>query len=143
MDIQDPNSDAINFITIATLGDAQDFGDLLLAGEHGHSGGSNPIRGIYAGGSSGPTNIDYITINTLGNAVNFGTLTAATRNSAGCASATRVVIAGRGLSSSNVMDYVQIMTLGDAIDFGDATSAHGGAGLLLLMVTEGYKSWQS
>ena len=85
-----------NFITIATLGDVKTL-EIYYLQENGHSGGSNPIRGIYAGGSSGPTNIDYITINTL--AVNLY-FNCSKRNSAGCASATVFKL---------VVDYLVVM----------------------------------
>ena len=64
----------INYITIATLGDAQDFGDLidnsLAAGTN-----SDSTRGI-AGGVTVQQliQIEYITISTLGNAIDFGDL---------------------------------------------------------------------
>ena len=103
------------------------------------AGGSNSIRGIFAGGDSpGNTNvISYITISTLGNAQDFGDTTVARNTSMGTASSTRMVTCGGSdPSASDVIDYVQIMSKGNAIDFGnlnvagwtgDATSnGHGG-----------------
>ena len=67
-------TDIIDFITIATEGNAQDFGDLAAARSHG-SGLSNSIRGCFAGGSPSKTNvIEFVTIASTGNASDFGDL---------------------------------------------------------------------
>ena len=66
----------IRYITIATTGDAQDFGD-LNQDEVYSAGMSSPTRGVFAGGSDPTISnvIDYITIQTLGNALDFGDIT--------------------------------------------------------------------
>ena len=65
----------IDFNTIATLGNAVDFGDLQEASKH-HSACSSQTRAMIAGGSSGDTDlIQYITIATTGNSTDFGNLT--------------------------------------------------------------------
>ena len=70
-----PQTDIIDFITIATEGRAQDFGDLAAARSHG-SGLSNSIRGCFAGGSPSETNvIEFVNIATTGDATDFGDLT--------------------------------------------------------------------
>ena len=56
----------INYITIATLGDAQDFGDYDINSLA--AGCSDSTRGIVGGGAPGINTIQYITISTLGNA---------------------------------------------------------------------------
>ena len=73
-----PQTDIIDYITIATEGNAIDFGDLAAARSHG-SGLSNSIRGLFAGGSSpNKTNvISFVTIASAGNASDFGDLTVA------------------------------------------------------------------
>ena len=73
-----PQTNIIDFITIATEGNAQDFGDLTSATSHG-SGMSNSIRGCFAGGASpNKTNvIEFVTIASTGNASDFGDLTVA------------------------------------------------------------------
>ena len=66
----------MQYITIATTGDAQDFGD-LQALRYGHTGFSSPTRGIFAGGYLSPgqtASIDFFTIATLGNSLDFGDL---------------------------------------------------------------------
>jgi len=70
-----PQTDIIDYITIATEGNAIDFGDLAAARSHG-SGLSNSIRGCFAGGSPSETNvIEFVTIASTGNASDFGDLT--------------------------------------------------------------------
>ena len=73
-----PLSDIIDYITIATEGNAQDFGYLAAATVQA-SGLSNSIRGLFAGGSSpNKTNvISFVTIASTGNASDFGDLTVA------------------------------------------------------------------
>jgi len=79
-----PQTNIIDFITIATEGNAQDFGDLTAARSHG-SGLSNSIRGCFAGGSSpNKTNvIEFVTIASTGNASDFGDLTLARQSQNG------------------------------------------------------------
>ncbi len=67
----------MDYITIATTGNAADFGD-MLAGRFNipNDGCSSSTRGVWAGGAS-PSNsnvIQYITILTTGNAIDFGDL---------------------------------------------------------------------
>ena len=77
---QPRSNTAIDLITIASIGNAIDFGDLTLSRVF-LTATSSPTRSVFAGGSNGPysgvDNIDYITIATQGNAVDFGNLTVA------------------------------------------------------------------
>ena len=138
-----PGNNVIDFVNIATLGDAQDFGDLVGDSKRGcHGGGASATRGIF-GGFKTPTildDIDYITITTTGNAIDFGNLSATTTHAAACSSVTRCVWSGgyRGGPStkSDLIDYINIQTQGNAVEFGDLTddphyhaacsNAHGG-----------------
>ena len=70
--------DAVNiiqYVTIASTGDALDFGDLLDTTAYS-SATSNNTRGIFAGDlNPGATNvIQYITIASTGNSADFGDL---------------------------------------------------------------------
>ena len=67
---------SIEFITIATLGNAQDFGDLSET-EVYKAGMCSPTRGLFAGGSDPSVSnvIDYVTIQTTGNSLDFGDIT--------------------------------------------------------------------
>ena len=71
----------IEYITIASAGNALDFGDLTLTGTQ-PAGVSSPTRGVFAGRSDGSERdvIDYVQIMTTGNAVDFGNLLAGRRN---------------------------------------------------------------
>ena len=76
-------SNVIDYITIATLGNASDFGDLTQA-RQAVSGASSQTRGVVAGGSvyGSPSytfninTIDYVTIASTGDATDFGDLSA-------------------------------------------------------------------
>ena len=112
----------IQFITISTLGNAADFGDLNeLRGSV--AGASNATRGVFMGGfkPAAQSTIDYITISTLGNATNFGDLSTANYYNAGSASATRAISGGGGSPFTNTIEYIEIPTTGNAVDFGDLT----------------------
>ena len=125
------NSDILDKHTIATAGNATDFGNLTQVGwVNGDCGVSNDVRGCFAGGAgySNPwaaTNpIDYITIATPGNSTDFGDLTVAKQGFPGVGGGTsgRGIWAG-GYASGYVVsiDYVTISTTGNAADFGDLT----------------------
>ena len=74
----------IEYLTIQTLGNATDFGDFTNPNRSYVTGTGNASRGVFAGGSSGPSNIiDYVTIQTIGNATDFGDLTVARYGAAG------------------------------------------------------------
>ena len=119
---QSPAQNTIEFITISTTGDAQNFGDLTSTAIR-QEGCSNSTRGVIAGG--GPTNatIDFLTIATTGNAQSFGDLTVSRRFSGCAASPTRGVFMGGEVAPTptvqNAIDYVTIASTGDAVDFGD------------------------
>jgi hypothetical protein len=128
----------LDFITMATTGNAQDFGDMFEAGNVTASGSSS-TRGINAGGGeNGNSNtISFITIATKGNAENFGDLTQSMSQGSGTSSLVRFIRAGgRTPSLVDVIDFVTIATTGNATDFGDiatarrqlagASDAHGG-----------------
>jgi len=130
-------------VTIATLGDAQDFGDATTSAE-GKPGLSSPTRGVFGGGSSPSLldTIDYITIATLGDATDFGNLTQSRTGLAAASSTVRGLFAAgtrtAPATNSNVIDYVTIATTGNASDFGDLSAevtvptglsdSHGGLG---------------
>ncbi len=73
-----PTTNTMDYITIASTGDASDFGDLVQSRRE-PMGSSNTTRGVYHGGKT-PTKsdtCDYITIASTGNAADFGDLTRA------------------------------------------------------------------
>ena len=128
----------IEYVTIASLGNSQTFGELSVLDVAGNVAASNSTRIIWFGGPSYPTAhnvIQYATIATLGNAMSFGDLSANRFNTQATASPTRAVSMGGGIQSpwgdpTNIIEYVSISTLGDAVDFGDLTVARNyGGGL--------------
>ena len=114
----------IEYVTIATLGNGIDFGDLSYSA-WGVGAMGNSTRGIFFGGNPGPYNtIEYITIATLGNASNFGDLVAASGYPNGVSNKTRGVVGGgEAPTATDVLQYVTIATTGDTIDFGDLITA--------------------
>jgi hypothetical protein len=126
----------IDYITIATTGNATDFGD-LQTNKFNNAACASPTRGVISGGfidnADNRTNtIDYVTIATTGNALDFGDIyTGVTDGQGGCSSSTRGVFGcGRDASfaNSNVISYITIASTGNSIDFGDATVARTSIG---------------
>ena len=114
---------SIDFITIATLGDAQDFGDLANEARTRTANLSSPTRAVVAGGYVDPSpgntsHIDFVTIQTKSNATDFGDLTSGKEGMGGASSHVRGLFAG-GTGVINTIDYITIASTGDAVDFGD------------------------
>ena len=131
----------VEFVTIASAGNAQDFGD-LTSGTSGGGALSSNTRALYGGGESPSyTNvIEFFTIASAGNATDFGDMITAVASLYGGTSNNirGVFVAGFKSPGTNVnsIEHVTIATTGDAKDFGDlvyrtrgvtATSdSHGG-----------------
>ena len=120
-------SNVIQFVTISTQGNSEDFGD--LTGKIRYCAGlSSNTRGVRGGGKRGSPStevdtIDFVTMATKGNATDFGNLTDAREQLAAASSKTRGIFAGGYDSPSffNIIDFITISTTGDATDFGDLT----------------------
>jgi hypothetical protein len=74
----------MEFITMATTGNSQNFGDLDTLRNSAKGGTSSSTRGVFAGGLGDPApatvnNMEYITIATIGNGIDFGDLQQAKR----------------------------------------------------------------
>ena len=121
--------DTIDYVTISSQGNVQDFGNLLASVSSGQAA-SNPTRGIYAGNENTPTNtIQFITIATTGNAQDFGDLTANQMQGSATASSTRGIISGGYVAAYvDTIQFVTIATTGNASDFGNLTVARGNNG---------------
>ena len=127
-----PITDRIDYITISSVGNAIDFGN-LTGSRFGPAGASSRTRGLFmcGGTPSRLTNVDYFTMSSLGNAADFGdmTLGRAAGGNAAHSNQTRAMLAGGSSASSdynNVMDYITIASTGDGVDFGDLTAALSG-----------------
>ena len=126
------NLGTMDFVEIATLGNAVDFGDYTLARTASQCGSSG-TRGLVAGGSypgrpnTGETQIDYITFQSGGGANDFGDMTLqGTHKGAGISNGIRGVFCGGydGNSPYHMFatcQFVTIATLGDSSFFGELT----------------------
>jgi len=88
----------MDYVTVATAGNATDFGDLSAA-RRTNAGASSTTRGIFGGGYSdtGTTAVnimEYITIGSTGNVTDFGDLTVARGALGAGAGSTRAMFAG-------------------------------------------------
>ena len=114
--------DTIDFIEIATAGDAVDFGDQSRSG-YQQASVSSSIRGIIIGGanpSGSLASMGYVTISSQGGANDYGDLRQATTHAGAASNNTRGIIGG-GYNSPvyfNTIDYVTIATTGNSINFG-------------------------
>ena len=128
---------SIQYITMASTGNAEFFGDLVNTGA-AYQGCSNSTRGIMGLGTPGIDVIEYITIATTGNALDFGDLTVGRWWGGAVSTSTRGMFGGgtAGPADQNVCDKVEFATKGNAVDWGDlaqairdcgaASNAHGG-----------------
>ena len=123
-----PNVNTLNFVEIATTGDAVDFGDLSVS-RTARQMGMSGTRGLFGGGGfpglSGQRSnvIDYITFQSGGGANDFGDLNFPGIRHAGVSDGVRGVFCGGYSGSSpyhrlNTIQTVNIATLGDSAFFG-------------------------
>jgi len=114
----------IEYLTIASTGNTQDFGDLPEE-PRDSTGFASQTRGIQAGGRTGGGTyfnaINYVTISSTGNSSDFGDLNFSTRQLTSVNSSTRGVISGGFTGSAPIdsMDYITIANTGNASDFGN------------------------
>ena len=124
-----PGTNVIEFLTISTLGNSQDFGDLTVSAK-AQSGAASRTRGLFAAGDSPNTNrIDFITIASTGNAQDFGDIASGDqRHANGMADQTRALFAGGYGGDNDAIDMVTIATEGNTTDFGDLTESKTNGG---------------
>ena len=75
----------VEFVTISTLGNSKDFGD-LTTGRASAAAASNCVRASIAGGHASPVpkdEIEYFQIMTSGNSIDFGDLSGNARSQLG------------------------------------------------------------
>ena len=126
-------TNAIDYITISSLGDTTNFGDLLQQLDV-PTGCSSSTRGVIAGGTT-PTyqnTIQYITISTLGDAQDFGDLRETQSGQSGMTNSIRGVFDGGYAPNNptatrlpNIIDFVTIVSTGNSVDFGDIGLGRG------------------
>tara|TARA_R100000234_G_C4995415_1_gene177622 strand:- start:45 stop:1925 length:1881 start_codon:yes stop_codon:yes gene_type:complete len=124
----DPQN-VIDYFTIASTGNAADFGDLTVT-RGATRGISSPTRGVFAGGTFTPSivnTIDYVTIASTGNATDFGDLAAVRAfGGTGQSSVRGVYCGGTAPGNQSDMYHITIASTGNAPDFGDLTAALSG-----------------
>ena len=117
----------INYINIASTGNAADFGDMSIK-RNGSSGNvSSSTRALVAGGydldaTANTTSIDYFIMSSSGGGNNFGDLTEAGNSGGGVSNDTRGIFAGYYPSYSGTLVSVTIASTGDASAFGSLIS---------------------
>ena len=121
------NSNVINFLTVASTGSAQDFGDQANNLSSTTACGS-PTRALFAGGSNPNTVniIEFVTLASTGNSIDFGDLTVARYSTSGGSNNTRGLFFMGNANANpvynvNTIDFVTIASTGNAQDFGDST----------------------
>jgi len=131
----DTDVNVIEFVTIATEGNATDFGDRIQVGRL-PACASNNTRCVMASAKTGAGNqdtIDFVEFATTGNATNFGDLTSArTSMCMSCNSTTRGIFSGGYQPSPvndriNTIEYITFATTGAGTNFGDLTAAGSGS----------------
>jgi len=127
-DASDRETNNISYITVSTLGNAHNFGDLSQRRDFLGAAGSR-TRGFWAAGvnpgTAGLNRVDTIVFASEGNATNFGDTThASQRPNDGASNQTRALFSG--INVSNVIEYFTMATTGTLIDFGDLSVARTG-----------------
>jgi hypothetical protein len=127
----DTDVNIIEFVTIATEGNATDFGDRTQVGRL-PACASNDTRCVMASAKTGAGNqdtIDFVEFATTGNATGFGDLTSARASMCmSCNSTTRGIFSGGYQPSPvsaaiNTIEFITFASISNATDFGDLTSA--------------------
>ena len=125
-------TNTIEYLTISTLGNTDDFGNLVSS--HGNpnsqGGASSRTRGIWMGGQLGssPNYSNVIQARefaSLGNAFDFGDINNNLIGTGNLSSQIRALSYGGSDPSGNKptqIDYVTIASTGDAFDFGDMST---------------------
>lgn len=122
----------IDYITIASTGNAIDFGDTAST-VAGLAACSSTTRAVYAGGYQGGspfTAIGYVTIASTGNAISFGNLATGVVFLSSCSNATTGLFAGGWTSTGNTsgtstIQSITIASTGNASSFGNLSVARG------------------
>lgn len=118
--------DTIEFVTIASTGNSNDFGNLTAASQT-HQCSSSPTRTLKYGGfnPNRTAEIEFITTASTGNAQDFGELTRACGRAGVCGNATRGIYAGGedDAALTDEAEKIEYATLGNAVEFGDVVGS--------------------
>ncbi len=133
-----PNASSVmDFVEIATTGNALDFGDLARSGSTGST--SNSTRGVFNYGDvpNSIVTMNFTTISSSGGVADFGDLSYVTRDGPfGSGDNTRGILGGSAGGPSNMggspgkgvnfIDFITFATTGDSNEFGTLTVARRG-----------------
>ena len=120
-------TNTLDMVTIASTGNATNFGDAAYQKGQGASCAS-ATRGVTAGGVyNGVTQntIDFFTMSSTANGLDFGDISITSRGVAACSSPTRGIFFlgdNAGSTKVNTIEFVTISTTGNSSDFGDSTT---------------------
>ena len=122
-------TNAIQYITMATTGNAADFGDLTHGATYRNfgAGTGGQDKAIFGDGTSGgysSANMQYVDITTTGNANDHGDLHTGSAINTGLCNATKAHVVGgyNGASINNIQQFT-MATTANATDYGDLISA--------------------
>ena len=133
-------SNTIEYVNIASTGNAQDFGDTTVARSNASGSMTSSTRMVMQGAITPSYNntIDYITMASLGDAVDFGDTNGGAEATSATSNPTRGVFNVGTPSNGNVIEHLTISTTGNSSDFGDlnagrrvygiVSDSHGGLG---------------
>ena len=123
----------IDFITMASKGDSNDFGELVQERFDFMGGMGNGVRAVFAGGYKQTTPaatfysmIDTVNVQSGGAATKFGELSATRGRTTNTSNNTRGLNFGGGPAPdgrTNIIEFVTLATEGNAQDFGDLNAA--------------------
>jgi len=122
----------INYFTMASAGNAVDFGNNTIVGCSAAS--SSSTRGIFVGGyvsgaGGGVNTLSYVQIATTGDALDFGDSTRERTEPSSCTNGRQMFIGG-GTPIASDIEVITISSTGNAIDFADAGHKIYGSGSL-------------
>jgi hypothetical protein len=113
--------DTIDYLSISTLGNTQDFGDISGGTRYRAGCAASRTRGVFAGGFPETADIHFITIASTGDSTDYSNLTDSKAATSGCSNQTRALFGGgfHSPSHTDVIDALTIASSADAIDFGN------------------------
>jgi len=111
----------IDYLSISTLGNTQDFGDISSGTRYRAGCAASRTRGVFAGGNPETADIHFVTIASTGNSTDYSNLTDSKAATSGCSNQTRALFAGGfdSPSHTDVIDALTIASSADCIDFGN------------------------
>ena len=127
----------VDFLTISTMGDSEDFGDMPDTSTSTLAPCSSRTRAVFGAGYNYTDRICFFTFASKSDSTDFGNLTQSRASANGLGDGIRGVFVG-GYTGSNqtTMDYITVAQTGDAKDFGDLTAVTN-AGLIANSTTRG------